>query len=108
MTFATIDDAIARGPVLVGSPQQIAEKILWFHEGFGHDLQSFSLPTMIPHEQQLNMLERLAAEVIPVVRKAAPTTLWSDQDPYGGRPAAHGRTVADAASEIEKATAPPQ
>lgn len=43
------------------------------------------------------MLERLAAEVIPVVRKAAPTTLCSDRDPYGGRPAAHGRTSADAA-----------
>ncbi|MFI6095871.1 LLM class flavin-dependent oxidoreductase [Lentzea sp. NPDC051213] len=101
MTFATIDDAIERGPVLVGSPQQIAEKILWWHEGFGHSLQSFSLPTMIPHEQQLHMLERLASEVIPVVRKSAPTTLWGDEDPYGGRPAVHGRTVADAASEIE-------
>ncbi|MGW7244462.1 LLM class flavin-dependent oxidoreductase [Streptomyces sp. NPDC054804] len=103
MTFATIDDAIERGPVLVGSPQQIAEKILWFHEGFGHDLQSLSLPTVIPHEQQLNMLERFASEVIPVVRKAAPTTLWSDEDPYGGRPAVHGRTVADAATKIERA-----
>ncbi|SER83341.1 LLM class flavin-dependent oxidoreductase [Lentzea albida] len=102
MTFATIDDAIERGPVLVGSPQQIAEKILWFHEGFGHALQSFSLPTMIPHEQQLHMLERLASEVIPVVRAAAPTTLWSAEDPYGGRPAVHGRTTADAASEVEK------
>ncbi|MFI6359718.1 LLM class flavin-dependent oxidoreductase [Streptomyces sp. NPDC050743] len=102
-TFATIDDAIERGPVLVGSPQQIAEKILWFHEGFGHDLQSFNLPTMIPHEQQLAMLERFASEVIPVVRRAAPTTLWSDEDPYGGRPAVHGRTVADAATEIERA-----
>jgi len=100
MTFATIDDAIARGPVLVGSPQQIAEKVLWFHEAYGHDLQSFSLPTMLPHEQQLDMLERLASEVIPVVRRAAPTTLWSDEDPYGGRPAVAGRTVADAAAQV--------
>lgn len=52
------------------------------------------------------MLERLASEVIPVVRKAAPTTLWGEQDPYGGRPAAYGRTVADAAAEIEKAATP--
>jgi alkanesulfonate monooxygenase SsuD/methylene tetrahydromethanopterin reductase-like flavin-dependent oxidoreductase (luciferase family) len=96
--FETIDDAIARGPVLAGSPQQIAEKILWWHEAFGHDLQSFSLPTWIPHEEQLEMLERLASEVVPVVRRAAPTTLWTDADPYGGRPAAHGRTVADAAA----------
>jgi alkanesulfonate monooxygenase SsuD/methylene tetrahydromethanopterin reductase-like flavin-dependent oxidoreductase (luciferase family) len=102
-TFATIEDAIERGPVLVGSPQQIAEKILWWHEAFGHDLQSFSLPTMLPHEQQLEMLERLASEVLPIVRQAAPTTLWSDEDPYGARPAVHGRRVPDAASEIEKA-----
>ncbi|MFF3380683.1 LLM class flavin-dependent oxidoreductase [Streptomyces sp. NPDC002680] len=105
MTFATIDDAIERGPVLVGSPQQVAEKILWFHEGFGHDLQSFSLPTVIPHEQQLAMLERFASEVIPTVRKAAPTTLWSDADPYGGRPAVHGRTVGDAADQVDRAQA---
>jgi alkanesulfonate monooxygenase SsuD/methylene tetrahydromethanopterin reductase-like flavin-dependent oxidoreductase (luciferase family) len=102
-TFHTIEDAIERGPVLVGSPQQVAEKILWFHEAYRHDLQSFSLPTMLPHEEQLEMLERLAAEVVPVVRGAAPTTLWSDEDPYGGRPAVAGRTVADAAAEVEKA-----
>jgi len=104
MTFTDIDDAIARGPVLVGSPQQIIDKIMYFHEAFGHDLQSFSLPTMIPHEQQMDMLSRLAAEVIPVVRKHAPTTLWTDDDPYGGRPAFAGRTVPDAAAVIEGAT----
>lgn len=102
-TFGSIEDAIERGPVLVGSPQQIAEKILWWHDAFRHDLQSFSLPTMIPHEQQLEMLERLASEVLPVVSAAAPTTLWTDDDPYGARPAARGRRVPDAAAEIEKA-----
>jgi alkanesulfonate monooxygenase SsuD/methylene tetrahydromethanopterin reductase-like flavin-dependent oxidoreductase (luciferase family) len=103
MTFLDIDDAIARGPALVGSPQQIIDKIMYFHEAFGHDLQSFSLPTMIPHEQQMDMLQRLAAEVIPVVRGHAPTTLWTEQDPYGGRPAFAGRTVPDAAAVIEEA-----
>ena len=103
MEFPTVDDAIERGPVLVGSPQQIAEKILWWHEAYGHDLQSFSLPTMIPHEQQLDMLERFASEVVPVVRAAAPTALLSDLDPYGGRPAAHGLTAVDAAASIEGA-----
>jgi alkanesulfonate monooxygenase SsuD/methylene tetrahydromethanopterin reductase-like flavin-dependent oxidoreductase (luciferase family) len=100
ITFHDIDAAIARGPVLVGSPQQVIDKIMWWHEAFGHSLQSFSLPTMIPHEQQMEMLERLATEVIPVVRKAAPDTLWSDEDPYGGRPAFAGRTVPDAAAVI--------
>jgi hypothetical protein len=53
--------------------------------------KSFSLPTMLPHEQQLEMLERFASEVAPIVRKAAPTILWTDGDPYGGRPAAPHR-----------------
>jgi alkanesulfonate monooxygenase SsuD/methylene tetrahydromethanopterin reductase-like flavin-dependent oxidoreductase (luciferase family) len=106
MTFTSIDDAIARGPVLVGSPQQLIDKIMYWREAFGHDLQSLSLPTMIPHEQQMEMLARLSAEVVPVVRQAAPTTLWTEQDPYGGRPAFAGRTVPDAAAVIEAATAP--
>jgi alkanesulfonate monooxygenase SsuD/methylene tetrahydromethanopterin reductase-like flavin-dependent oxidoreductase (luciferase family) len=105
MTFRDIDHAIAEGPVLVGSPQQIIDKILYFREAFGHDLQSFSLPTMLPHEQQLEMLERLAAEVIPVVRREAPTTLWTDLDPYGGRPAFAGRQAPDAAAVIDSAAA---
>ncbi|MEV8615023.1 LLM class flavin-dependent oxidoreductase [Amycolatopsis sp. NPDC051373] len=101
MVFRDIDHAIAEGPVLVGSPQQIIEKILYFHAAFGHDLQSFSLPTMLPHEQQLEMLERFAAEVIPVVRKEAPTTLWTDADPYGARPAFAGKQVPDAAALVD-------
>ena len=105
MVFRDIDHAIAEGPALVGSPQQIIDKILYFHEAFGHDLQSFSLPTVLPHEQQLEMLERLSAEVVPVVRQAAPTTLWTEDDPYGGRPAFAGRTSPDAAAVIEKASA---
>jgi alkanesulfonate monooxygenase SsuD/methylene tetrahydromethanopterin reductase-like flavin-dependent oxidoreductase (luciferase family) len=106
MTFTSIDDAIARGPVLVGSPQQLIDKIMYWRQAFGHDLQSLSLPTMIPHEQQMEMLARLSAEVVPVVRQAAPTTLWTEQDPYGGRPAFAGRTVPDAAAVIAAATAP--
>jgi hypothetical protein len=51
----------------------------------------------------MDMLARLAAEVIPVVRKQAPTNLWTDEDPYGGRPAFAGRTVPDAAAVTEKA-----
>ncbi len=104
MTFRDIDHSIAEGPVLVGSPQQIIDKIMYFHEAYDHDLQSFSLPTMLPHEQQMEMLERLATEVMPVVRRAAPTTLWTDEDPYGGRPSFAGRQVPDAAAVIESAS----
>lgn len=102
--FRDIDHAIAEGPALVGSPQQVIDKILDYHDSFGHDLQSISLPTTLPFEEQLHILERLATEVIPVVRKAAPTTLWTDDDPYGQRPAFTGAQQPNAAAVIEAAS----
>lgn len=100
--FRDIDHAVAEGPSLVGSPQQIVDKILSYHELYGHDLQSVSLPTVLPFEQQLAVLERFALEVIPAVRAAAPTTLWDEGDPYAGRPEAHGATEPDAAAAVDR------
>ncbi len=74
--YRDIDHAVAEGPALVGSPEQVIDKILSYHELYGHDLQSISLPTTQPFEQQLDILERFALEVVPAVRAAAPTTLW--------------------------------
>jgi alkanesulfonate monooxygenase SsuD/methylene tetrahydromethanopterin reductase-like flavin-dependent oxidoreductase (luciferase family) len=102
--FRDIDHAIADGPALVGSSQQVIDKIAGFHQAFGHDLQSISLPTTVPFEQQLDILERFATEVVPVLRRELPTTLWTDDDPYTGRPSAHGATVADAAAAIAAGT----
>jgi alkanesulfonate monooxygenase SsuD/methylene tetrahydromethanopterin reductase-like flavin-dependent oxidoreductase (luciferase family) len=101
--YRDIDHAIAEGPALVGSPQQVIDKILSYYEYYGHDLQSVSLPTALPFEEQLHVLERLAAEVIPVVRRHAPTTLWEDADPYGTRPAFAGAGQPDAAAVIDAA-----
>jgi len=84
--FRDIDHAVAEGPALVGSPQQVVDKIGRFHERLGTDLQSVSLPTTLPLADQFATLERFAAEVVPVVRAAYPTTLWTAVD-------AHGSTV---------------
>lgn len=51
------------------------------------------------------MLERLATEVIPVVRTHVQTTLSSGEDPYGGRPAFAGHTVPEAAAVIDASRA---
>ena len=83
--FRDIDHAVAQGPALVGSPEDVAAKILDYHAGYGHSLQSISLPTTLPFAQQLEILERFAREVIPVVRKAAPDTLWEAEDPWAAR-----------------------
>ncbi|MGK5110565.1 MULTISPECIES: LLM class flavin-dependent oxidoreductase [unclassified Geodermatophilus] len=64
-------DALAglHGAVVVGSPQQVAEKILFQHEVFGHDrfLVQSSLGAA-PHREVLRSIELLGTEVAPIVR----------------------------------------
>lgn len=83
--FRDIRHAIAEGPALVGTAEQVAEKIARFHARLRHDIQSVSVPTTVPFARQLEILEHFAAEVMPVLRREFPTTLWTDDDPYANR-----------------------
>jgi len=58
-----------RGALVVGSPEEVAAKILFQHELFGHDrfLAQVSVGNL-PHAQVLNAIELLGTEVAPVVR----------------------------------------
>jgi probable LLM family oxidoreductase len=58
-----------RGALVVGSPQDVAEKILFQHEVFGHQrfLMQVSVGTL-PHAQVLGAIELLGTEVAPLVR----------------------------------------
>jgi len=58
-----------RGALAVGSPEEVAEKILFEHELFGHDrfLAQVSVGSL-PHEQALRAIELLGTEVAPRVR----------------------------------------
>ncbi|MFD7549898.1 LLM class flavin-dependent oxidoreductase [Streptomyces sp. NPDC059578] len=76
--FTTIEDAIADGPQLIGSPQQIIDKILGYHAAYRHQLQSVTVDGFgLSAAEQVDTLQRFAEEVAPVVRRAAPSTLWS-------------------------------
>jgi alkanesulfonate monooxygenase SsuD/methylene tetrahydromethanopterin reductase-like flavin-dependent oxidoreductase (luciferase family) len=57
------------GHLLVGSPQEVADKIVAQHGYFGHDrfLAQMSLGTL-PHEHALRSTELLGTEVAPRVR----------------------------------------
>jgi len=59
-----------RGSLLVGSPQQVIDKILSEHELFGHTrfLAQMSLGAM-PHDKVLHAIELLGTKVAPEVRK---------------------------------------
>ncbi len=54
---------------MVGSPQEVVEKILRQHEIFGHDrfLAQMSVGTM-PHRDVMRAIELLGTEVAPAVR----------------------------------------
>lgn len=75
--FRTIEEAIADGPQLIGSPQQIIDKILGWHEVYGHDLQSVTVDGFgLSADEQTETLQRFAEEIAPVVRREAPSALW--------------------------------
>jgi probable LLM family oxidoreductase len=58
-----------RGANFVGSPAEVAEKILFQHELFGHDrfLIQFSVGTL-PHADVMRSIELFGTEVAPLVR----------------------------------------
>jgi probable LLM family oxidoreductase len=71
MTRAQFDQLRSpRGALVVGSPAEVAEKILFQHELFGHDrfLAQISVGTM-PHTKVMRAIELLGTEVAPIVRK---------------------------------------
>ncbi|MFF3840678.1 LLM class flavin-dependent oxidoreductase [Streptomyces sp. NPDC001930] len=77
--FRTIEDAVADGPQLIGSPQRIIDKILGYHEHYGHDLQSVTVDTFAQSTgEQIETLQRFAEEIAPVIRREAPSTLWEE------------------------------
>ena len=59
-----------RGALLVGSPQQVIDKILFEHELFGNErfLMQLTVGPM-PHDTVLRAIELLGTEVAPVIRR---------------------------------------
>ena len=60
----------AKGALMVGSPSEVVDKILYEHEIFGHTrfLAQISLGAM-PHKQAMTAIELLGTKVAPVVKK---------------------------------------
>jgi probable LLM family oxidoreductase len=58
-----------RGALVVGSPQEVIDKILFQHELFGHQrfLAQMSIGDL-PHDKAMRSIELMATEVVPAVR----------------------------------------
>lgn len=60
-----------QGANVVGSPQQVIDKILYQHEIFGHDRFLIQMSVgSIPHKKLLRSIELFATKVAPAVREA--------------------------------------
>ncbi|MGB3076691.1 MAG: LLM class flavin-dependent oxidoreductase, partial [Chitinophagales bacterium] len=66
-----------KGALLVGSPQEMIDKIMYQYELFHHDrfLLQLSVGTL-PHDKLLHAIELFGSEVAPVVRRET-KKVWS-------------------------------
>jgi alkanesulfonate monooxygenase SsuD/methylene tetrahydromethanopterin reductase-like flavin-dependent oxidoreductase (luciferase family) len=74
--FRDLEDNIANGPILVGSPELVIEKVLRYHRAYGHQVQSIGVDGLSEPEQE-EQLHRFASEIAPVLRREIPSTVWS-------------------------------
>ena len=78
--FTDLEDNIANGPILVGSPAHVIEKIFHYHAAFGHQVLSISVDGLTEAEQR-EQVTWLATEVAPVLRRELPSTVWDTSSP---------------------------
>jgi alkanesulfonate monooxygenase SsuD/methylene tetrahydromethanopterin reductase-like flavin-dependent oxidoreductase (luciferase family) len=75
--FPTLEDFVERSSALIGSPQQIIEKVHRYHEQFGHSVLHLQAePSGLTDVQHRASLERFQSEIAPVLRQAIPDPPW--------------------------------
>ncbi|KPI05563.1 LLM class flavin-dependent oxidoreductase [Streptomyces mirabilis] len=71
--FPTLEDFVERSSALIGSPQQIIDKVHRYHERFGHTvLHLHADASGLGDAQHRDSLERFQSEVAPVLRREIP------------------------------------
>jgi alkanesulfonate monooxygenase SsuD/methylene tetrahydromethanopterin reductase-like flavin-dependent oxidoreductase (luciferase family) len=72
--FPTLEDAIERSSILVGSPQQIIDKVLRYHASFGHEVMHLNADGGgLTDKQHRATLELFQSEIAPVLRRDIPS-----------------------------------
>ncbi|MED7949750.1 LLM class flavin-dependent oxidoreductase [Streptomyces sp. BE20] len=79
--FESLEDFIENGSALVGTAEQITEKLLGLHRKFGNQVfgvgvEGFFSTYTTDLAVTRGYLERFFAEVAPVLRAEIPTTVW--------------------------------
>lgn len=75
--FRTLEDFVERSSALIGSPQQIVDKVHRYHEHLGHSVLHISSDAEgLTEAQRRDSLERFATEIAPVLRRDLPDPPW--------------------------------
>ena len=80
VVFESIEDFVERSSALIGSPQQVIDKVSRYREGLGHEVIHLSADADgLTKMQKLRSLELFQSEVAPVLRTALPSRPLSAQ-----------------------------
>ena len=72
--FPTLEDAIERSSILVGSPQQIIDKVHRYHDQLGHEVMHLHADgDGLTDKQHRATLELFQAEIAPALRRDIPS-----------------------------------
>ena len=83
--FPTLEDFVERSSALVGSPQQVIEKIHRYHERFGHQVVHVHADASgLSEQQHRDSLELFTSEVAAPLRTALPDPPWGWGSPTNG------------------------
>jgi alkanesulfonate monooxygenase SsuD/methylene tetrahydromethanopterin reductase-like flavin-dependent oxidoreductase (luciferase family) len=75
--YADYDDYLARSSALVGSPQEVIDKVGRYHEAFGNSVISVGgHPGHLGRTQWVDSLELFQAEVAPTLRERIGDPAW--------------------------------
>jgi alkanesulfonate monooxygenase SsuD/methylene tetrahydromethanopterin reductase-like flavin-dependent oxidoreductase (luciferase family) len=74
VVFESIEDFVARSSALVGSPEQVIDKVGRYHQRLGHEVMHLSADADgVTPSQQRHSLELFQSEVAPVLRERIPS-----------------------------------
>lgn len=72
--FHSLEDAIERSSALVGSPQQIVEKVHRYHAQLGHEVLHLNADGYgLSKAQNRATLELFQSDIAPVLRRTIPS-----------------------------------
>jgi alkanesulfonate monooxygenase SsuD/methylene tetrahydromethanopterin reductase-like flavin-dependent oxidoreductase (luciferase family) len=91
--FPTLEDFVARSSALIGSPQQIIDKVHRYHDQFGHSVLHLHADAGgLTDAQHRESLELFQSDIAPALRRGIPDPPWG-WAPVTGQPVPAGKAA---------------